>query len=50
MNEYDKRENLKEISKNQIKFLNQMVNSTLTSGELKLRMKSIGNNLINGCD
>ena len=50
MSEYDDCENLKESIMIQIGYLNQMVNANLTSGELKLRMKSIDGNLINGED
>lgn len=47
MSEYDDCKILKESIMIQIGYLNQMVNANLTSGELKLRMKSVGSNLIN---
>ena len=50
MNEYKIREQYRELVIQQIIYLNQMINSDLSSGELKLRMKSIGSNLINGSD
>ena len=45
--EYSTQDNLKRIIEIQIGYLNQMINVNLTSGELKLRMASVGSNLMN---